>query len=277
MSRAGCGSRRVKLARSYDLSHADRVPVTGREPVGAGPDSLVLVHGFAGTRRLWDGVIAQLPPERCRALALDLPGHGSEADGPRPISFACCVEHVLERAPERFALCGYSLGGRVALHVALAHPERVARLVLVSSTAGIRDDAERSRRRASDHRLADQLERAPFERFIERWDAQPLFANDPPEVGALAREDQRRNRPDALAAALRGIGVGEMSPLWDRLPELRMPVEVLVGDRDRKFQQVARQMVGLLPRCRLHLARGGHRLPLESPAALAIQLARAGP
>jgi 2-succinyl-6-hydroxy-2,4-cyclohexadiene-1-carboxylate synthase len=236
-------------------------------------ESVVLLHGFGGTRRAWDGVLAQLPGGRCDPLALELPGHGSEVDGPRPISFAGCVEHVLARASERFTLCGYSLGGRVALHVALAAPERVGRLVLVSSTAGIREKPARARRRASDHWLARELEQAPFERFIERWSAQPLFAGDPPEVGALAREDQRRNRPDALAAVLRGIGVGEMYPLWDRLPELRMPVEVVAGDRDRKFQQLARQMVDLLPQGRFLAIRGGHRLPLENPGALAMQLA----
>jgi 2-succinyl-6-hydroxy-2,4-cyclohexadiene-1-carboxylate synthase len=233
-----------------------------------------MLHGFGGTHRAWDGVIAQLP-SRCRPIALDLPGHGSETDGPRPISFATCVEHVLVHAPDRFALCGYSLGGRVALHVALAARERVTRLVLVSTSAGIEEDCERTRRRDSDRRLAAEIERAPLERFIERWSARPLFAADPPEVGALARADQRRNRPDALAAVLRGLGSGEMEPLWDSLAELTMPVDVLVGDRDRKFQGLARRLVHLTPRSKLVLVRGGHRLPFENPAAVASVLAAA--
>src|ERR1700728_4014819 len=101
------------------------------------PESVVLLHGFGNTHRAWDGVIAALDRERYRPLALDLPGHGEAADAERRITFAGCVEHVLARSPERFALCGYSLGGRVALHVALAAPERVSRLVLVSTSAGI--------------------------------------------------------------------------------------------------------------------------------------------
>ena len=234
---------------------------------------IVLLHGFSGTHRAWDGVVAGLHPERYLPLALDLPGHGDAAGargvGGEAITFAGCVEHVLARAPERFALCGYSLGGRVALHVALAAPERVTRLVLVSSTAGIEDVAERAERRASDHRLADELERIPFEDFIERWRTQPLFADEPPAVGALAREDQRRNRPDALAAVMRGIGTGEMAPLWDRLGELTMGVTVLVGDRNAKFQALGRRMARLLPAGELIVAPGGHGLPLESPAAVA--------
>ncbi|HEY2282838.1 MAG TPA: alpha/beta fold hydrolase [Solirubrobacteraceae bacterium] len=233
------------------------------------PETVVLLHGFAGTHRAWDGVVERLDPERYRPLALDLPGHGEHADAEPPISFAGCVEHVLARAPERFALCGYSLGGRIALHVALAGPERVSRLVLVSATAGIEDDHERSQRSAADHRLADELERIPFEEFIERWRTQPLFAADPPAVGARAREDQRRNRPDALAAVLRGIGTGEMRPLWDRLEELTAPVRIVVGDRDTKFQALSRRMVALLPQAELIVVPGGHVLPLENPAAVA--------
>jgi 2-succinyl-6-hydroxy-2,4-cyclohexadiene-1-carboxylate synthase len=232
-------------------------------------DSVVLLHGFSATSRSWDAVAAHLPRESYSALALDLPGHGDAADCERPITFAGCVAHVLARAPEQFVLCGYSLGGRVALHVALAAPQRVRRLVLVYSSAGIEDPRERALRRASDRGLADELQRAPLERFIARWNAQPLFAGDPTEVGALASEDERRNRPDALAAALRGIGTGEMDPLWGRLAELRMPVTVIAGARDHKFQALGRRMADALGAGELVVLPGGHRLPLESPQALA--------
>lgn len=237
----------------------------------SGPETIALLHGFGGTRRAWDRVIGCLPArEHPPPLALDLPGHGEHADyAAHPITLAGCVEHVLARTPERFALCGYSLGGRIALHVALGAPERVSRLVLVSTSAGIDDPSERAERSASDHRLADALEHAPFEDFIERWSTQPLFADDPPEVGVLAREDQRRNRPDALAAVLRGIGTGEMAPLWDRLSELTMPVTILAGDRDAKYQGLARRMGALLPDATPILVSGGHRLALENPAAVA--------
>ncbi|HKH79598.1 MAG TPA: alpha/beta fold hydrolase [Solirubrobacteraceae bacterium] len=238
-----------------------------------GPENVVLLHGFGGTRHAWDGVISALEPERYRLLALDLPGHGGAADAPRPITFAGCVEHVLALSPERFALCGYSLGGRVALHVALAAPERVARLVLVASTAGIEDDAQRAGRSRADRRLADELERIPFEEFIERWCSQPLFAEDPPALDVLARADLRRNRPGALAAVLRGIGTGEMRPLWDSLGELKMPVTVVVGDRDTKFQALGRRMVELLPDAELRVVAGAHRLTLENPEAVARLLA----
>ena len=200
------------------------------------PESVVLLHGFSGTGRAWDGVAARLRREGYRPLAPDLPGHGTAADAERPITFASCVQHVLQAAPERFVLCGYSLGGRVALHVALAAPRRVSRLVLVSTSAGIEDATERAARREADRALADELGTIPFEDFIERWRTQPLFAGDPPEV--------------------------------DRLGELGMPVTVVAGERDVKFRDLGQRMVALLPGARLTVIAGGHVLPLENPAGL---------
>jgi 2-succinyl-6-hydroxy-2,4-cyclohexadiene-1-carboxylate synthase len=239
------------------------------------PETLVLLHGFGGTRRTWDRVIARLDPQRYRPLALDLPGHGDLSSYKRPITFAECVEEVLVSAPERFVLCGYSMGGRIAQHVALAAPERLSRLVLVSTNPGIVDHRERAQRREVDRQLADELERLPFEDFIERWRTQPLFADDPPEVGALAREDQLRNDPTALAGAMRSLGTGEMEPLWRRLVELTMPVTVVVGDRDAKFRALGERMLALLRAGRLVSVPGGHRLPLESPADLSRVLSEA--
>jgi 2-succinyl-6-hydroxy-2,4-cyclohexadiene-1-carboxylate synthase len=233
------------------------------------PESLVLLHGFGGTRRTWDGVIDLLDTQRYRPLALDLPGHGEAISYAAPITFDACVEEVLACSPERFTLCGYSMGGRVAQHVALAAPERVTRLVLVSSNPGIEDPVQRAQRRTADRRLADELERDQFETFIERWRTQPLFADDPPEVAALARADQRRNDPHALAKVMRGLGTGEMQPLWDRLGELSMPVTVVVGERDAKFRVIGERMVERLSRAELVAVPGGHALTLESPAALA--------
>jgi 2-succinyl-6-hydroxy-2,4-cyclohexadiene-1-carboxylate synthase len=151
-------------------------------------------------------------------------------------------------------------------------PERLSRLVLVASGPGIADRDERSRRRAADRALADAIEAGTIDQFVERWCAQPMFASDPAEVQALARADYRRNDPVALAAALRGLGQGELPPLWTRLPELATPVVVVAGDRDEKFQEIAWKMVEGMAGGRLRLIVGGHRLPLENPAAVAAAI-----
>jgi 2-succinyl-6-hydroxy-2,4-cyclohexadiene-1-carboxylate synthase len=236
------------------------------------PEPLILLHGFGGTHRTWDRVIAHLDPQRYRPLALDLPGHGKAAGDRGPTTLTMCVEAVLAAGPERFALGGYSMGGRIALHVALTAPERLTHLILVSSSPGIDDAHARAARRAADRALADELEQDPFELFIERWNAQPLFAGDPREVRELACEDQRRNDPVRLAAALRGMGTGEMASLWGRLQELKMPVTILAGERDARFVALGERMQELAPSGRLRILPGGHRLPLESSRRLAQEL-----
>lgn len=241
------------------------------------PSTVVLLHGFAATRRGWELVEARLGGEPYRPLALDLRGHGAARDA-RPVSFAACTADVLAAAPERFVLCGYSMGGRLALHVALAAPERVERLVLCGATAGIDDAAERAARRAADEDLAAWTERAPIEAFADRWAAQPLFAADPPDVAAFARADTLRNDPRSLVAALRGIGAGVMAPLWDRLGELPMPAAVLAGERDTRYVALGERLAAALPAGRLVVVPGaGHALPREAPGAVAAAIARPPP
>jgi 2-succinyl-6-hydroxy-2,4-cyclohexadiene-1-carboxylate synthase len=237
------------------------------------PATVVLLHGFAGTRRAWDPVVERLDPERYTALAPDLRGHGGARDA-RPIGFDAVVDDVLAAGPARFALCGYSMGGRIALHVALAAPERVERLILVATTAGIEDEAERAARREADERLASFAESATIEQFADRWAGQPLFADTPPEAARIWREDLVRNDPRALAAALRGLGAGTMAPVWDRLPELTTPATVLAGQRDARYVAIAERLVERLPDAELVVVPGaGHGLPREAPEAIAAAIA----
>ncbi len=241
----------------------------------ATPDPVVLLHGFAGTGATWDPVRTRLEPAAVLQTP-DLPGHGTLA-GVRPVSFDACVDTVLACAPPRFVLGGYSLGGRVALHVALAAAERVRALVLVCTTAGIADDAERADRRTADGRLADAIQRDGLAAFARCWTTQPLFKHDPPHAVAAQRAEIARQTADGLAAALRGIGTGAMAPLWDRLPELTMPVQVVVGARDAKFRALGERLVTALPDAGLIVVPGaGHGLPREAPAAVARAIADIG-
>ena len=232
------------------------------------PDPLVLLHGFTQTGRSWAGVTAALG-ERYRAFAPDLPGHGDAAHR-RPATIDACVAYLRALPFERYVLCGYSMGGRIALHAALALPTRIERLVLVGASPGIADTAAREQRRAADDQLATRIEAIGTEAFAQEWGRQPLFASQPRGVADLAHRDRLRNPPDGLAAALRGMGTGVMTPVWDRLGELALPVTLVVGEHDAKFAAIAERMAAALPRATLVTVSGaGHAVHLEDPSAVA--------
>ena len=230
--------------------------------------NLVLLHGFTNTGASWDQVVAALP-ERYRPLAPDIRGHG-RASGTQPVSLDAVVADVRAAAPEPFELVGYSMGGRLALHVALALPDRVQRLVLIGASPGIADPDARSQRREADERLAGEVEQMTIEAFAGRWAQTGVLADQPPVVRAAVHADRLRNTPAGLAAALRGLGTGALPSLWERLGELTMPVELVVGERDEKFRGIAAEMVAALPGGRVHLVDGaGHAAHLEAPGAVA--------
>lgn len=241
------------------------------DTLGSGP-RLVLAHGFTQTAGAWGPFLPALARDH-QVVAVDLPGHGRA--GALRADLAATAE-LLGATGGTADYLGYSLGGRVALHLALARPELVRRLVLVGATAGIDDDGGRLARRQADHALADALEQdaaadpaRAVDRFLDRWLAAPLLATLGPGDAALGA--RRANSASGLASSLRLCGTGTQAPLWDRLPALAMPVLVVAGVLDVKFAALGRRMARSIgANATLALVPGaGHACHLERPAATA--------
>lgn len=239
---------------------------------------LLLLHGFTGAAASWNELLPALGARR-RALALSLPGHGcSDApDDPSRYAAARVAEDVVEVVEAlgiaRVALLGYSMGARVALHVALAAPERIGALVLESGSPGIADAEERAGRRAADEALAADIETHGVEAFVDRWERLPLWGSQR-QLSPAAREGLRAQRlagsACGLANALRGLGAGATLPLYERLGELaRIPTLLICGSLDEKYVRLAREMNGALPRSTVRVVQGaGHAVHLERPREL---------
>ncbi|MHB8658186.1 MAG: alpha/beta fold hydrolase [Solirubrobacteraceae bacterium] len=234
--------------------------------------SLFLLHGFTHTGRSWDPVRTALGTSY-RVLTPDLRGHGSASDLV-PVSLEAVLSDLEAIVPEHFTLAGYSMGGRLALHAALTLAGRVERLVLIGSSPGIADPAERAARRADDEGLASEIEASGIETFARRWALTPVLAGQPPEVAAAVHADRLCNTTAGLARALRGLGTGALPSLWDRLGELEMDVMMIVGEHDRKFTSLAGRMAEWLPAGRVEVVRGaGHAVHLEAPRRVAELIA----
>jgi 2-succinyl-6-hydroxy-2,4-cyclohexadiene-1-carboxylate synthase len=233
---------------------------------------LVLLHGFTQTRQSWRRPVAALDG-RFRAIAPDLPGHGQLSER-RPVSLAATLAYLRALVEEPHVLAGYSMGGRIALHAALAQPDRVRRLVLVGASPGLAAESERAQRRAADERLADRIEQIGLEAFAREWAELPLWSGQPERVRAAAHADRLRNTPGGLAEALRGLGAGALPSLWDRLGELAIPVTLVVGERDEKFAALAARMAERLPEAHVVTIPGaGHAAHLERPELVAAAIA----
>jgi 2-succinyl-6-hydroxy-2,4-cyclohexadiene-1-carboxylate synthase len=237
------------------------------ERVGVGPP-VVLVHGFTQTHRSWRPVADRLAHTHA-LIAVDAPAHaGSDAvrvglwDGATELGDTC----------GRAGYVGYSMGGRLCLHLALARPELVERLVLVGATAGLDDPAKRAARRAADEELAVGLERDGVAGFVDRWLAQPLFATLPAD--AAGREDRLANTAPGLASSLRLAGTGTMEPLWDRLAGLAMPVLVVAGELDAAYTATGQRLAAAIGANATvaSVPGAGHACHLERPDWFAAML-----
>lgn len=221
---------------------------------------LVLAHGLTQNARCWGPLLPALGDQR-PLHPVDLAGHGA-TPVTRDLAEAA---HRLGRDGGWGAYLGYSLGGRVALHLALAQPDLVTALVLIGAHPGIEDADEREARRRADDELADHLEAVGLEAFLDEWLAQPLFVSLPPE--ADQRAERMTNDPAALAATLRNLSTGRQVPRWDRLPTLTMPVLVLAGEHDDKFRRLGRQAAATIGAnaCFEIVPDAGHAAHLEQP------------
>jgi 2-succinyl-6-hydroxy-2,4-cyclohexadiene-1-carboxylate synthase len=232
----------------------------GLQRVGSGP-VLVWLHGFTQTKDSAHKFLSILAGTH-ELLTIDLPGHGLNASISASLEeTADLLVNVLPKAP--FILGGYSYGGRVALHVAQRHPERVARLVVLSATLGIRDEVERKARRERDEQLADHIEEIGAEAFLDEWLAQPMFASLPRDA-----QERRARSHDAkgLAMSLRTSGTGTQVWLGDALTSFASPTLVVAGADDKKFVIEARRIQDALANAASgFVANAGHAAHLERP------------
>lgn len=235
---------------------------------GTGP-RIVLVHGFTQTPVSWAPVAAELDADH-EVVRVEAPGHGRSGAVRAGLTGGA---RLLGEAGGRATYVGYSMGGRLALRLALDRPELVERLVLLGVTAGIEDPRERSDRRAADDALATSIETNGVDQFLERWLAQPLFDDLSPRPEDLAA--RRANTPDGLASSLRLAGVGTMDPpWWDQLHRMGAPTIVLAGGNDAKFTALGLRLVdGIGPTARfVTVPDSGHAAHLQRPEFVAAMI-----
>jgi 2-succinyl-6-hydroxy-2,4-cyclohexadiene-1-carboxylate synthase len=243
--------------------------------------AVLFLHGFMGSSADWR-VVAAAIGNLAFCIALDLPGHGASLElAPEAYTIegsARAVIHTLDQLDvERPVMAGYSMGGRLALYLALRYPDRCTGLFLESASPGLESSGERKVRRRADEEKAERLESEDFEQFLSDWYKQPLFA-------PLARDEdllrqtlaaRRRNDPTELARSLRGTGTGNQPSLWRELDGLAVPALAVAGGLDEKYATISSRMASISPCIVSELVRGvGHNVHDEAPAEYLALLER---
>ena len=204
------------------------------ESVGTGPP-LVLLHGFAMHGGLFAPIVPALA-RRHRVHVVDLPGPG-RSPPITPFDLTTLTD-AMERATANIGgpltVLGWSLGGQIALRWALASPERVARLVLVSSTPSFvsRDDWPDAMAPETLERFGDEL-RVVFRPTLQRFLALQVHGSDEGrKTLALLRSHLFERGEPSQATLAEGVALLMRTDLRPLLPLVRAPALVIGGDRD---------------------------------------------
>lgn len=237
--------------------------LSGRKP---SRPCLVWLHGFLGSGNDWEhdpALFADWPQ-----LWVDLPGHGASADclceGFAALN-ALLTATLAHAEVADYWMVGYSLGGRVAMYHACQHPVGLQGIIVEGGNPGLHTEHERQRRRLADEQWAVRFAAEPLRQVLADWYLQPVFAGLSTRARTELIDQRSRNNPVALAAMLRNLSLGVQPPLYQALAQLTVPFHYLSGERDTKFQAIARELGApyhLIP-------DAGHNAHRDNPDAFA--------
>ena len=239
---------------------------------------LIFLHGFTGCSAAHPGFLSLLACD-FKVFSIDLPGHGkTKLPKSSRANFSIVVQDLADvlsfLVREKAPCVGYSMGGRIALALACMHTGTLGPLSLIGASPGIANPKARLRRLAWDQELANYIKEVPKGVFWDYWSKLPLFSNDRPKpLGSL--RDPFNNSSDAgnLARSLSILGTGAQPSYWDCLPDLKLPVQLIVGCQDLKFAQVAIDMESMLANSKVDLIEGAnHRVHVDQPVAVATKI-----
>ena len=236
------------------------------------------LHGLFGAPTDFGATASQVDGVRHAAMAL--PGHAHEPalDPESTPAFEELTRSLIatfdEMDIEQTALVGYSMGARLAMHVALAHPTRVSRLVLIGGHPGLEGPDTRTGRLMLDRKRANLLHGGGLRAFLETWYAQPLFA---PFKASPRFEEifEARCRGDAggVAITLERLSLGHQEPLGDAMTACPIPTLWVAGELDTRYVDCLQPIAEAQPSGRFVAIEGaGHAVPSEAPDALAREI-----
>ncbi|XP_065045713.1 protein PHYLLO, chloroplastic-like isoform X3 [Musa acuminata AAA Group] len=225
--------------------------------------TIVYLHGFLGTSQDWIPIMKGVSAT-AHCISIDLPGHGESQvqfsmDKRSKQGIDLSVESVADMLLKLISsvttggviLVGYSMGARIALHMALKFKEKVMGAVIVSGSPGLRDKTVRKIRGAQDESRARFLVEHGLHSFLETWYSGSLWKSlrDHPHFSYIRSTRDRHNDIQGLAEILSSLSIGKQLSLWEDLRHLQTPLLFIVGEMDAKFRKIAQHMCSEIRDC----------------------------
>ncbi|MEE2755332.1 MAG: alpha/beta fold hydrolase [Myxococcota bacterium] len=234
------------------------------------------LHGFTGG----PGDYSELA--KCLGhhfTASHLLGHGPLAKaGPTAFEIDAYANFIVEAADSSTVLIGYSMGARVAIDTLVRKKHRPKALVLISGTAGISAPAEREARYQKDIALAHQLTELGVDEFLKLWNQTPLIStqsNASVELQKRMSSIRKKHTAVGLAYALKTLSPGRLPSRWNELHQLTLPVLLITGRLDTKYDGLAEKLRKQLPNAtRGVIDTAGHAPHIEAPGPTANLIRR---
>ena len=229
---------------------------------------LVFLHGFMGSMEIWSNIVSHFGVP---IVLIDLPGHGkshfNNVDNYLFSDWNNDFKSILGQLEiTQINLCGYSMGGRMALSFAYEFPQIVNRLILESSTPGIRDETERKKRAEEDKLICAKIKN-DYPTFIKDWCDNQLFKNQK-DRNLSGWEAQNRIRSgqnsEQISLSIQSLGTGQMPSLWSKISNLQSSVMLITGSEDSTYCRIATECLQEIPDCKwVNISNCGHNVHLE--------------
>lgn len=225
-----------------------------------------LLHGNLGTPADWKPVMNILHTAGLQTRALNLWKY-LECCPKSLTEMGCLLCSEIALQDKHPFLCGYSLGGRLAMHAVLAHPLLWKGALFISANPGLENETEKAERRTKDAEWAVQCLSGNWEDFLTNWDSQNVLKGSPPATNRNSLRSWRKS----ISRAFIDWSVGAQQNLAPLLKQSQTPMLWLAGEKDAKFCALARFMAG---ENAVIIPNAGHRILLDAPELLADYLQR---
>lgn len=231
--------------------------------------AIVLLHGFLGDKHDWFAV-AEILAEQYYCISVDLPGHGDSLNQalPMPGFEACCelIEQTVSKlGVEQYHLIGYSLGGRIALHLARRYRSCVLSLILESCHPGLQSEQDKAQRRINDAQWADKLAELDMTTFLTQWYQQAVFADLSYQQQHAMIKRRCGNQGVNLSNCYQATSLALQASLWDTPAVINAPCFFIAGSDDSQFLSLARRWQQQSPLQLYCVNASGHNVHSAAP------------